>query len=55
RPNNFIAPSDDQLLSRPAKYEWSIWSSDNGINWKIRVPAVDLYWYIPDGAGNQSQ
>ncbi|QRV80021.1 hypothetical protein RhiJN_08036 [Ceratobasidium sp. AG-Ba] len=59
RPNDFFGPTDNisednRVLSRPGEYEWSI-NPAGGDQFKLHVPEQDLYWQLPDGAGNESR
>ncbi|KAG8687421.1 hypothetical protein FRC08_011970 [Ceratobasidium sp. 394] len=57
--DNYFGPTDDikadnTLNSRPGQYEWSI-NSAGGDEYKVHVPEQDLYWQLPEGAGNESR
>ncbi|KAG8734759.1 hypothetical protein FRC10_011456 [Ceratobasidium sp. 414] len=52
-PTNDIA-ADNTLNSRPGQFEWSI-NPAGGDEYKVHIPEQDLYWQLPDGAGNESR
>ncbi|KAG8683133.1 hypothetical protein FRC08_014509, partial [Ceratobasidium sp. 394] len=57
--DTFFGPSDDisednNVNSRPGEYEWSI-NPAGGDQYKIHVPEQNLYWQLPDDAGNESR
>ncbi|KAG9084059.1 hypothetical protein FRC06_004253 [Ceratobasidium sp. 370] len=57
--DNFFGPTNDitadnTLNSRPGLFEWSI-NPAGGDEYKVHVPEQDLYWQLPDGAGNESR
>ncbi|KAG8694101.1 hypothetical protein FRC09_010058, partial [Ceratobasidium sp. 395] len=57
--DTFFGPPDDisegdTVSSRPGEYEWSI-NPAGGDQYKIHIPEEDLYWQLPNGAGNESR